>query len=56
MGILEHLNDKIQIIDRTPWDGGDDVVRQLVKTSPISLPEDYIDLVKTISGRIDDRH
>ena len=54
MNLLECLNEKIQIIGGTPCDGGEDIVRELAKTSPILLPEDYIDFLKTISGNTDD--
>lgn len=53
MDILKHLNEKIQIIHGTPCYDGEDIVRQIVETSPILLPEDYIEFLKTISGKID---
>lgn len=56
MDILEHLNDKIQIINGPPCYGGEDIVRQLVETSPVPLPEDYIDFLKSISGETDDEN
>ena len=54
MNLLECLNEKIQIIGGTPFDGGEDIVRELAETSPILLPEDYIDFLKMISGNTDD--
>lgn len=53
---MEHLNDKIQIISRTPCYGEDDIVKQIVETFPVSLPEDYIDFLKTISGKTDNEN
>ncbi len=54
MNILENLNDRIQIVDGTPSYGGENAVEQVVATSPIQLPEDYIEFLKSISGQTDD--
>ncbi len=54
MNILENLNDRIQIVDGVPSYGGEDAVKQVVETSPIDLPEDYIEFLKSISGQASD--
>lgn len=54
MHILENLNERIQIVDGNPCYGGEDVVRQVVETSPIPLPEDYIEFLKSFSGKTSD--
>lgn len=54
MNILENLNGRIQILDEEPIYGGEDAVKQVVETSPIQLPEDYIDFLKSISGQTSD--
>lgn len=54
MNILENLNEKMQIIDGEPCYGEEEIVRQVAEISPISLPEDYIEFLKSISGRISD--
>ncbi|MDE6641170.1 MAG: SMI1/KNR4 family protein [Acetatifactor sp.] len=54
MNILENLNGRIQILDEKPNYGGEDAVKQVVETSPIQLPEDYIEFLKLISGQTSD--
>ena len=54
MNILDHLNEKIQLVDGAPCYGGEDAVKQVVATSPISLPEDYLAFLRSISGAADD--
>ncbi len=52
MNVLEHLHERIQIVDGEPSYGGEDVVNKAVETSPVPLPEDYIEFLRSISGRI----
>lgn len=50
MNILENLNERLLLIDGNPCYGGEDIVRQVIETSPISLPEDYTEFLKEFSG------
>ena len=50
MNILENLNSRLLLIDGNPCYGGEDTVRQVIETSPIPLPEDYISFLREISG------
>ena len=54
MGILENLNERLEIVDGDPAYGGEDAVKKVVETSPIPLPEDYIEFLKEISGERSD--
>lgn len=54
MYILNNLNENIQIVDGNPCYGGEDAVKQATETSPIPLPEDYIEFLKSISGETND--
>lgn len=54
MNILENLNERIQLVDGDPCYGGEDIVKQIVETSPIQLPEDYLEFLKAISGSLAD--
>lgn len=54
MDILENLNERIQYIDEEFCYGGEDVVKQVAETSPIQLPEDYIEFLVSISGQVND--
>jgi len=53
MNILENLNERLQIVDGNPCRGGEEIVKQVVETSPILLPEDYLKFLKEISGKTD---
>jgi hypothetical protein len=50
MNILENLNERLLLIDGKPCYGGEDGIRQVIQSSPISLPDDYIEFLKEISG------
>ena len=50
LNILENLNSRLLLIDGNPCYGGEDTVRQVIETSPIPLPEDYISFLREISG------
>lgn len=50
MHVLQHLNENIQIIDGKVYACGEEFVRQVVNASPIPLPEDYLVLLRNISG------
>ena len=50
MNILENLNERLVLIDGSPACGGEDTIRQVIECSSISLPEDYIEFLKEISG------
>lgn len=54
MSILENINERLQIIDGEPRRGGEAIVQQVTETSPIPLPQDYVEFLKEISGTTDD--
>ena len=53
MSILENLNERLQIIDGDSCHGGETAVKQVTETSPIPLPQDYIEFLMEISGSTD---
>ena len=53
MNILKNLNKRLLLIDGNPCYGGEDLVKQVIETSPISLPQDYIEFLKEFSGDAD---
>lgn len=54
MNLLEHLNERIQIVDGESCCGGEDMVKKVMETSPLPLPEDYIQFLRSISGPMSD--
>lgn len=50
MNILEHLNQRLSfdVTDLCP--GGETDIEKVIAQSPVPLPEDYIELLKSISG------
>ncbi len=50
MNILANLNDRLRLVDGHPSYGGEYSIKQVMETSPIPLPEDYLDFLKSISG------
>lgn len=53
MSILENMNERLQLVDEKPCRGGEDSVKKVIETSPIQLPNDYIEFLKEISGSSD---
>ena len=50
MDILKNLNHRLTITEGTACYGGEEDIKELMEKSPIQLPEDYIEFLKSISG------
>lgn len=50
MDIIENINKRLSLADEDFASGGEQAVAQLIEKSPIKLPEDYIEFLKSISG------
>lgn len=50
MDILDKLNERLTIVEGRVYHGGEDYIKKILRESPVNLPEDYINLLKSISG------
>ena len=50
MDILKNLNHRLSIEEGDVCYGGEEDIKRVVNTSPIQLPDDYIEFLKCISG------
>ncbi|MCM1056812.1 MAG: SMI1/KNR4 family protein [Firmicutes bacterium] len=50
MDILKNLNHRLTFAEGEASYGGGDEIKQVLRESPIQLPEDYIDFLRQISG------
>lgn len=50
MNIIENINKKLDFDESEICAGGEEDIEEIIRISPIPLPEDYIDFLKQISG------
>ena len=50
MDILKNLNHRLSLVEGAACYGGEEDVKRVVSESPIQLPEDYTEFLKSISG------
>lgn len=50
MDIMTNLNERLTIVTGGVCHGGEDYINKILSRSPIKLPDDYINFLKTISG------
>lgn len=50
MNIIENINERLVFDREEICAGGEQDVEEVIRVSPVALPEDYIELLKEISG------
>lgn len=50
MNIIENINERLSFDNEDVSYGGEQEIKQVLDQSPIKLPEDYIEFLKSISG------
>lgn len=50
MNILDKLNERLAIVEGKVCHGGEDYIKKILRESPVNLPDDYIEFLRSISG------
>ena len=50
MDVISNLNERLTISDHGVCHGGEEYIKKVVEQSPVKLPDDYIEFLRTISG------
>jgi len=50
MDIISNLNERLTIVKDRVCHGGEDKIKKVLIESPVKLPDDYIELLRIISG------
>lgn len=50
MNILKNINKKLVFAEDEIFAGGENDIEEVIRLSPVALPEDYIEFLKQISG------
>lgn len=50
MNIIENINKKLVFDKNEICCGGENDIEEIIRVSPVTLPEDYIDFLKQVSG------
>lgn len=50
MDIISNLNERLSFDEDRICYGGEDKIKKVLSESPVKLPDDYIDFLRTISG------
>lgn len=50
MNIIENINKKLAFDEEEICAGGENDIEEIIRVSPVTLPEDYIEFLKQVSG------